>query len=265
MSRKQKNKKLLRPGIVLGLLRELKAAAKDDRPLVVAGAPSLASALRREIAAGGDSRAVREDPADGAAAVVYVLAGPVGDPETRALRDASRARVPIVCVAVGVRPEDGPIPYVLPTDVVEVPPGQGFPVAEIARAIVRELGEEGTALAARLPVLREPLCEYLVESFARRNALIGAATFVPGEDMPALTVNQMRLVMRIASAHGLEPEPERALELAGVLGGGFGFRALGRALLARIPAAGWALRAAVAYTGTRALGEAAMRYYAQRP
>src|SRR3954469_25324458 len=61
MSRKSKQKdaRLLRPGIVVGLIRELKAAAKDDRPLAVAGAPSLASVLRRDLEAGGDPRAVR--------------------------------------------------------------------------------------------------------------------------------------------------------------------------------------------------------------
>jgi uncharacterized protein (DUF697 family) len=261
---RRKKKAAVRPGLVLGLLRELRTAAQDERPLVVAGAPSLASVLRRELTAGGDPGAVREGPVNDAAALVYVLAGPPGTPEVRDLREAHLARVPIVCVAVGVTLDDGPIPYVLATDVLEVPPGAGFPVPPIARAVARRLGEAATPLAARLPVLREPVCTHLIESFARKNAIIGAAVFMRGADMPVMTVNQMRLVMRLASAHGLDPEPERAAELAGVAGTAFGLRAVGRALLEQIPVAGWAVRAGVGYAGTRAVGEAATRYYAAR-
>ena len=51
-------------------------------------------------------------------------------------------------------PTTAPSPYVLAEDIVRVPPGQGFPVDAIARAVARRLGEDGTALAAKLPVLR---------------------------------------------------------------------------------------------------------------
>jgi len=264
VSRRKRKPTAVRPGIVLGLLRELRVAAQDERPIVVAGAPSLASVLRRELSAGGDPRAVREGPVAGASALVYVLAGPPGKAEVSDLREAHRARVPIVCIAVGVTLDDGPIPYVLATHVLEVPPGRGFPVEHIAGAIARRLGEAATPLAARLPALREPVCAHLIEAFARKNALVGAAVFIPGADMPVMTVNQMRLVMRLASAHGFDPEPERALELAGVAGAGLGLRAVGRALIGQVPVAGWALRAALGYTGTRAVGEAAVRYFAAR-
>jgi uncharacterized protein (DUF697 family) len=264
VSPRRKKTAAVRPGLVIGLLRELRTAAQDVRPLVVAGAPSLASALRRELGAGGDPTAIRDGSPHGASALVYVLAGPPGEKEIGDLREARRGRVPIVCVAVGTTLDDGPIPYVLATNVIEVPRGEGFPVERIARTVARHLGEASTPLAARLPALREPVCAHLIEAFARKNAIIGAAVFVPGADMPVMTVNQMRLVMRLASAHGLEAEPERALELAGVAGTGLGFRALGRAMLAQVPVAGWVVRAGLGYAGTRAVGEAAVRYFATR-
>src|SRR5204862_7161481 len=93
---------------------------------------------------------------------------------------------------------------------------------------------------------------------------VGAAVFVPGADMPVLTLNQIRLVLRIADAHGFEVDRERIPELLAVLGSGFGFRALAREALGAIPVAGWALKGAVAYGGTRALGEAAVRYFERR-
>ncbi|HVW88187.1 MAG TPA: hypothetical protein VHC01_01865 [Gaiellaceae bacterium] len=239
---------------VLGIARELKRGSGDPRPLAVAGARELGPLLARELRAGGEEAAVVEGRVDGAAALVWV--GPAVEEELRAV---DRAGVPIVAVS-----DEERLPYVLATNIVHVPPGQGFPVEAIARAVARELGEGGTSLAARLPVLRRPVCDALIASFSRKNGLVGAAVFVPGVDMPVLTLNQVRLVLRIAMAYGQEVAGERAVELAGVVGAGFGFRALARELLDFVPVAGWALKGAVAYSGTRAIGEAAVRYFDAR-
>ena len=58
-----------------------------------------------------------------------------------------------------------------------------------------------------------------------------------------------------------DPEPT---ELLGVLGAGFGFRAMAREALDVVPVAGWLVKGLVAYAGTRALGEAARRYFEAR-
>ena len=102
--------------------------------------------------------------------------------------------MPVVCLAR----ERYRIPYVLATDVVVLEPGHGFPVDEVARALANRLGEAATPLAARLPVLRPAVCEWLIDSFARKNALLAAAVWIPGADLPLLILNQMRLVLRIA-------------------------------------------------------------------
>jgi uncharacterized protein (DUF697 family) len=167
--------------------------------------------------------------------------------------------VPIVAVSDATE-----LPYVLATDIVAVPPGQGFPIDAIAHAVARKLGEDGTALAARLPVLRRAVCDELIRSFSKKNAIISAAIFVPGVDLPVLTLNQARLVLRIALAYGQEIDKDRALELLGVVGAGFGLRTVARELLDLVPVAGWAVKGAVAYAGTRALGEAAVRYFEAR-
>ena len=59
--------------------------------------------------------------------------------------------------------------------------------------------------------------------------------------MPLLTLNQARLVLRIALAYGQTIDNQRALELLGVVGAGFGFRAVARELLDLVPVAGWAV------------------------
>jgi uncharacterized protein (DUF697 family) len=252
MSRPRKSK--LGPLSLFSLVREVRRGGGDPRPLAVAGARELVPLLARELRAGGESSAVVEGRGENAAVIVWI-----GAPDEEALRAAARAGVPVVAVTDAKR-----VPYVLATDLVRVPPGEGFPIDRIAAAVARKLGEDGTSLAARLPVLRGAVCSELIRSFSRRNALVAAAVFIPGVDMPVLTLNQARLVLRIALAHGQEVDGSRAAELLGVVGAGLGFRAAARELLDLVPVVGWAVKGAVAYGGTRAVGEAAVRYFEAR-
>jgi len=255
----------LNPAAVYGIVKEIRSSTDDELPLAVGGAPELVAVLRRELTSRGVSSAVREGSPEGSAAFVYVVAGAVDGEDEQALKAASRARVPIVAVLTGPAASSPPtIPYVPAGDVVVVQPGHGFPVEEIGRRIARVLGEKATPLAARLPAIRRAVCDELIARFSRQNGLIGAAVFVPGADMPALTLNQVRLVLRIGDAYGFELDRERVPELLGVVAGGLGFRALARQALGVIPVAGWAVKGAIAFAGTRALGEAAIRYFEQR-
>jgi uncharacterized protein (DUF697 family) len=251
----------LNPRSVLGLVRELRSSAEVTRPVQVSGV--LDEQLARELRTGGDPSSVRcgGDPAT-ASVLVLVLAGEVTGAHEAVLRAADRARTPAIAVQTA-RDAGIDVPYVLATDVVSCAPGAGFPVAEIADVIARRLGEDATGLAAKLPVLREPVCRGLVESFARKNGLLAAAIFIPGADFPILTLNQLRLVLRLAAAHGQEIDAQRAPELLAVVGGALGFRRLAHELLGFVPVAGWAIQGAVAYGGTKALGEAAVRYFAR--
>lgn len=251
-----------KPLAVWGVVNELRRAATDERALAVDGARELTAALRRELARGGDEAAiVGAGELDRAAALVYVLAAPASEDDERVLKAARRAKAPVVCVAAAPGVER--VPHVLPTDVVRVPPGAGFPLEELARVLARRLGESATPLAARLPVLREAVCRQLIASFSRRNGIVGVAVFLPGADLPVLTLNQIRLVLRIAAAHGVEIDAARLPEVLGVIGAGLGFRTLAREVLGAVPVAGWLLKGAIAYAGTKAVGEAAMRYFAR--
>ena len=244
----------LGPLALVSLVREVRRGSGDQRPLAVAGARELLPIIARQLREGGDPSAVVEGRVENAAALVWV-----GAPDEDVLRAANRAGVPIVAVS-----DADEVPYVLATDLVRVPPGQGFPIDEIVDAVARKLGESGTALAARLPTLRSAVCDELIRSFSKKNAIVAAAVFIPGVDMPVLTLNQARLVLRIALAYGQEIDKERAVELLGVVGAGFGMRAVARELLDLVPVAGWAVKGAVAYTGTKAIGEAAVRYFEAR-
>jgi len=252
--------KKLTPWVLVGLMKELRAAAEDTRPLEVSGA--LAAQLEKELARGAAPGAVRSGGRiEDAAILVRVLGGAPTEEDVRELRAAKRANVPVVVVQTGTEVYD--IPYVLATDVVMCRPGAGFPVAEIAAAVAARLGESGTGLAARLPALREPVCEALIARFSRQNGIIGVAVFLPGADFAVLTLNQIRLVLRLAAAHGVDVDQSRVPEVLATIGAGFGFRAVARQVLGLIPIAGWIVKGGIAYVGTRALGEAAQLYFAQ--
>lgn len=256
----------VRPGVVYGLMKELRASASHDRPLVVGGAPELARALARELGRGATAGSVREGGSfQKPAALVYVVAGEISDADREELKAADKQRIPIVVLVADPKLQ-GSLPYVLATDVVRVRGGESLPVEEVARVLARRLGEAAAPLAARVPALRNAVAADLVQRFSRRNGIIGAAVFVPGADLPILTLHQARLVLRLAQVHGHEVDQRRALELLGVFGTGLGLRAIARELLDFVPGPGWILKGAVAYAGTRALGEAAVRYFeATRP
>lgn len=251
----------LAPAVVFKLVTDLRRASSSRRPLVVAGAPELAERLRRELVRDGDGAAVRDAGVERAVALVYVIARDVTREDERTLRAADAAGVPIV--VIGPKPTT-PIPYVLATDVLPLRPGEGFPIEELATLLGAKLDEEATQLAARLPLLRRGISAALISSVSRQNAILGAAIFVPGTDFPVLTLNQLRLVLRLALAHGEEIDVQRAPEILAVVGGGLGFRALARQAVSAVPVAGWAVKGAFAYMGTRAVGEAALRYFEAR-
>jgi uncharacterized protein (DUF697 family) len=259
-----KTKLPVKPGLVYGMLKELRVGSRRDQRLVVSGAREVASVLRRELVRDGVASAVVEqEPLDGAVGLVRVLAGPPDADDERQLRHAARRRIPIVAVVTGPG-GDGHVPYVLDRNVVRVGSGVGFPIDEIAGRLAAALGEAATPLAARLPVLRPAVCDELIRRFSRQNGVIGVVVFVPGADLPVLTLNQIRLVLRIADAYGFEIDRERLPEVLGVICSGLGFRALARRSIGLVPVLGWAIKGGIAYTGTRALGEAAVRYFERR-
>jgi uncharacterized protein (DUF697 family) len=253
-------------GAIRKLLLEVAASGRRDDVLAVGGASELAPVLRQQLLRGrAEPGAVQLGGPEDADVYVHVLAGVPRDEEVAVLCRARRARVPAIAVAVGFAAEHA-IPYVLATDVISVDAGQTFPLEAIARAIAARLGEHGAPLAARVPLLREAVSEQLVASFARKNGIVAAAVWIPGADLPVLALNEFRLVLRLAQAHGAAEEVrDRLPELAATLCAGFGLRALAREVLDLIPGPGWALKAAIAYGGTRALGEAARMRFAVAP
>ncbi len=127
--------------------------------------------------------------------------------------------------------------------------------------IIAACNEKRLAFALAFPFVRKPLSLDAVGSTALQNAGVGLLVIIPGADMPVMTLNQAKMLLMIAAAYGEELNMERVKELAALVGGAFACRAVARQLVTFVPALGWAVKAAIGYTGTVAMGRAAIEYY----
>jgi hypothetical protein len=133
-------------------------------------------------------------------------------------------------------------------------------------------------LALHVHPFREEVSKRIVKKVARENALFSLATAIPdiipfislpwaiGEfasDTAILTANQIRMVFLLAAASDRTVGyREQKGEIATIVAGAFGWRALARELVGKIPMGGGLLpKAAIAYAGTRVAGMSLERYY----
>jgi uncharacterized protein (DUF697 family) len=151
----------------------------------------------------------------------------------------------------------------------------GATVAEILR------GNEDIALplARQFPAFRAPVVESAIHAVARENALFAVATALPdvipslielpwafGEfasDTVFLTGNQIRMAFLIAAAYGKEVGfLDQKGAIVSIAAGAFGWRALARELVGKIPLGGGLIpKGAIAYAGTYAVGKALEFFY----
>jgi hypothetical protein len=241
-------------GQVVTIVRETRMIESTPGHLSVAGpgARELADAL----AEGGDASAVvvEGDPV-AAAVAIRIVSGPVTQDERALLRRAVRAGTPLLVVRHGA----DSVPYVLPQDVLD---GEELPIETLAAAIARLAPDAAPALAARLPVLRCAIERRLISVTSWGNALIAASSRSGAAHLPLLSISQSRMLLLLATGRGhrLPSDPKAIASAAGppiVASIAVGLAA--RELVRRAPVGGPAVRAAVAYAGTRALGAARLR------
>ena len=127
--------------------------------------------------------------------------------------------------------------------------------------IIDAAGDAAGALSVALPAVRRTYCDHVVLNNATQNGVIGVVVIIPGADMPAMTANQIRMVLKIAHAYGEELGLDRAVEILSIVGTGFVLRTLARQALDFVPGFGWALKGAIGFSGTIALGQAAIAYF----
>lgn len=148
--------------------------------------------------------------------------------------------------------------------------GEPFALDDAARDQLRErMGawiiaacrEKRLAFALAFTFVRRPLSLEAVGATAMQNAGVGLVLILPGADMPVMTLNQAKMLLQIAAAYGQPMSLARVKELACVVGGAFACRTVARQLVGVVPALGWAVKAAIGYAGTEAMGRAAIEYF----
>src|SRR5580692_2712172 len=149
---------------------------------------------------------------------------------------------------------------------------------DCVRRILRARQDLILPLARNLYPFRKPAASRIIRSVAKENALFCLATSLPdvvpglsipwalgefGSDAAFLTMNQMKMAFQLAAA---SDRPvgyrEQKGEIASLVAGAFGWRALARELIGKVPFGGGLIpKAAIAYAGTVAVGVSLERLY----
>lgn len=149
----------------------------------------------------------------------------------------------------------------------------------IVSRVLDRRGELGVPLAKSFVPFRRPFVERVIAKTCRENTLFSVSTALPdifpsmieipwafaefASDTAFLTMNQVRMAFLIAAASDREVGyMEQKSEVATVIGSAFGWRALARQLVGKIPFGGGLIaKAAVAYAGTKVLGLSLDHFY----
>jgi hypothetical protein len=147
------------------------------------------------------------------------------------------------------------------------------------RSILRERGDLRLPLASRFPPFRQPVIHGIIQDVAQENALFALFSALPdvlpnvfalgwaaaefASDTAVLTVNQVRMAFLIAAA---SDRPvgflDQKRQVASIVAGAFGWRALARELAGKIPFGGGLIpKAAISYAGTYVVGLSLERFY----
>ncbi|HVP00419.1 MAG TPA: hypothetical protein VMT15_20245 [Bryobacteraceae bacterium] len=163
-------------------------------------------------------------------------------------------------------------------------PGKGFALDleapdECIRRILKKREELVLPLARNLYPFRKPAAHKIIRAVARENAMFSLATAIPdivpslamipwavgefGSDTAFLTMNQIRMAFLLAA---VSDRPigyrEQRSEVASIIAGAFGWRALARELVGKVPFGGGLIpKAGIAYAATYAVGLSLERLY----
>ncbi len=207
-----------------------------------------------------ETTAVTLKPAD----AVIGVAGSGGAALAQALAAARSSRTPVAVVAVGDEASRTRLVDSLSQPLADLLVGgsaEEIVDVKLASWLADEVGSKRLALAHNFPFMRRAVATESVRATALQNALVGAAVFVPGADMPIMTANQAKMLLQIAAAYGEKLGPERLRELAAVVGGAFALRTAARQVAGLVPVLGWAVKGGIGYGGTMAMGMAAIEYF----
>lgn len=247
--------------------KEVASNIDQAATLVLAGNAELVALAQAKFSAGGTvpatwvgalSEVARVAPA--ADEILLVLIEPADEPQVRAELEAASPKGGVVLAVkqtVSGARLGHPFERCIRVDFADDTAGWRL----ISTACAELAGEHVAGLGRRYPAVRAAAAQRIITRTAGQNALVGVLFIVPGADMPAMTLNQLKMVLYISGLYGAEIGPDRALEILAVVAAGFGYRGLARKIARHVPGFGWIYRAIIGYLGTVAVGMAAVKYF----
>jgi hypothetical protein len=150
---------------------------------------------------------------------------------------------------------------------------------DLIHSALHRYPDAGIPLSRSFFPFRKPFIRQVISKTSRENTLFSLTTALPdiipsvielpwavaefASDTAFLTMNQVRMAFLIAAASDRDiGYREQKSEIATVIGSAFGWRALAKQLVGKIPFGGGLIaKAAVAYAGTKVLGLSLDHYY----
>jgi len=188
-------------------------------------------------------------------AMIFALHGP--DMSQVMIAQAKDKEIPcLVVVEEGLRAEAA---EALELSILDIASSRKLDlmISQTATWFAQNLGEHRMSLAADFLFMRPALAKETIESTARQNLVIATVFFMPGADMPVMTLNQIKMTLQLAFIYGEEFTLRRIIECLSVVATAFGWRFAARMAtraiprIFRVPA-----KIGIAYVSTLALGKA---------
>lgn len=132
---------------------------------------------------------------------------------------------------------------------------------DLASWCINNLPDLRLSLGTAFPFMRHPIALDLTRQTTLENAIIAAVFFLPGADLPVLTLNQCKLFYQIAVINEVPLTRDRLVEVALIVASAFGFRGINRLAQRKLAPVGWLVRSAVAAGATLLMGHLAYLLY----
>ncbi len=133
--------------------------------------------------------------------------------------------------------------------------------ARMGKWVISAIKDKDLAFAMSFPFIRRPLAEDAITATSLQNCAVGLVPFLPGADMPIMTLNQVKMTLQIATAYGQPLDADRVKEIAVIVAGAFVCRNLVRTATKAIPFAGWLISGGMGFAATEAMGRAMVEYF----
>jgi len=155
----------------------------------------------------------------------------------------------------------GDIERKLAVPVIPISAKNGSGIADkLIPAIVDAHPQMAVTVGRALPRYRKIAAGRVIRESAAVATLLGAEP-IPGAGLPFLIAIQTRMLLRLAVIYGQEMGVSRARELIGAIAGGAAIRYAAQELVKIVPGPGWLVAGVIAWTGTNALGQAAVAFF----